>query len=333
MNQLELFDKFYNCYYQVVRKILMESASAPVSAKRMQEICGELAFEESFLSILPKLKDGPWSALLHNEGSAGYRLALPDSGSFLYPMTDLQKSWLKALLYDERISLFFTDEELSSISKSLGDIPPLYRTEDFLYFDRYRDGDPYKEETYRAVFHTVLAALRERKVLLILYGGKTKESTALEAAPFRLQYSSKDDKFRLLCFKRTKRGFTIPYTLNLSRILDCHLSPKHLPEDFHPDISSFRPVKNEPAQIEIDGRRNSLERVMLHFANYEKHTEYDEERGIYLCSIYYDQNDETELLIELLSFGPVIRILGPESLLGQVQKRISRQHHLLYDSI
>ena len=52
---------------------------------------------------------------------------------------------------------------------------------------------------------------------------------------------------------------------------------------------------------------------MLHFANYEKRTEYDEERGKWICSICYDKEDEPELLIDVLSFGPVVRVLGPEA--------------------
>ena len=47
--------------------------------------------------------------------------------------------------------------------------------------------------------------------------------------------------------------------------------------------------------------------------------------GRYLCRIYYAAKDETELLIQLLSFGPVIRVLGPESLLQQIRQRLRRQ--------
>lgn len=85
--------------------------------------------------------------------------------------------------------------------------------------------------------------------------------------------------------------------------------------------------------LEISGERNSLERCMLHFANYEKHTEYDEDKKCWVCSIYYDLADETELLIDILSFGPVVRVLGPPSFIRQIQKRVRRQHELLYGEI
>lgn len=69
---------------------------------------------------------------------------------------------------------------------------------------------------------------------------------------------------------------------------------------------------------------------MLHFANYEKHTEYDEDHKCWLCSIYYDLADETELLIDILSFGPVVQVLEPKTFVGQVRERVRRQHELLY---
>lgn len=85
--------------------------------------------------------------------------------------------------------------------------------------------------------------------------------------------------------------------------------------------------------LKISGERNSLERCMLHFANYEKHTEYDAEMKCWICSIHYDLADETELLIDILSFGPVVRVLGPSSFVRQIRKRVKRQHELFYSEI
>ena len=72
---------------------------------------------------------------------------------------------------------------------------------------------------------------------------------------------------------------------------------------------------------------------MLHFANYEKHTEYDAENKCWICSIHYDLADETELLIDILSFGPVVRVLGLRPLYGRIPKRVKRQHELFYSEI
>ena len=69
---------------------------------------------------------------------------------------------------------------------------------------------------------------------------------------------------------------------------------------------------------------------MLHFANYEKQTvKIDEEH--YECLIYYNSMMETELLIEILSFGPTIKVLGPENFLTKVKERVHRQQQILLD--
>ena len=50
------------------------------------------------------------------------------------------------------------------------------------------------------------------------------------------------------------------------------------------------------------------------------------------CSIWYDPADETELLIELLFFGPVIHVLGPKDFLAKIKERIIRQRKLLQET-
>ena len=152
----------------------------------------------------------------------------------------------------------------------------------------------------------------------------------MEILPCRLQYSQKDDKFCLLGISVRHGRIGAPMILNLARIEGCHLSRNPVPAGFDwntPFLSENRP---EPVQIRIANERNALERCMLHFANYEKRTVYDPDTDTWLCSLYYDPSDETELLIELLSFGPVIRILGPENFLKQVRERVKRQHELFF---
>ncbi len=319
---MELFHEIYSCYIDVVRCILTEAEQSPVTVRRMEQLAAKKAFGESALAILPKLTGGDWPLLVPC-GDDAFRSRLTHTPHV--PLSTLQKSWLKALLADGRIRLFFSDAELEELKDMLGDVEPLYREEDFYYFDRYRDGDPIADTAYRLHFATILRALQENRILLVSYEGK-QGPVSLEAAPYQLQYSSKDDKFRLCCLKYSRGAFRLNTQLNLAKIRDCRLSSESCPA--HTAKYRFRPVSRapEPVLLQISGERNSLERCMLHFASYEKHTEYEEERGCYLCSIYYDLADETELLIDILSFGPVVQVLGPESFLEQVRERVRRQH-------
>lgn len=324
---MELFDKIYGCYYQVVRLILEEASEGPVTKKRMESIISQYGYQESALTIMPKLTGGGWSFLSRSDKEEFSTLM---SNPLKQPLTRLQKAWLKSLLSDIRIRLFFTSEDLEALKEALSDIEPLFSYEDFHYYDRYLDGDPYELPKYQENFHTILKALEERRPLIIAYSGKKDTESTYEAAPYQLQYSSKDNKFRLCCLQYRKGGFSRDMILNLAKIDACHISKQQVPEDLRNRLFHGEQKSTDPVVIEISGERNSLERCMLHFASYEKHTEYDEERGTYICSIYYDMADETELLIEVLSFGPVIRVLGPDSFLRQIRARVKRQHELFY---
>ena len=68
---------------------------------------------------------------------------------------------------------------------------------------------------------------------------------------------------------------------------------------------------------------------MTEFASFEKHTIRDLETNEYTVELWYDYQDETEVLIGLLSFGPVIEILGPPHLREQAKQRIDRQYEYI----
>ena len=76
--------------------------------------------------------------------------------------------------------------------------------------------------------------------------------------------------------------------------------------------------------FELTNQRNALERVLLHFAHFEKQAEkVDEDK--YLVTVYYDKEDETEIVIRLLSFGPMIKVVAPRHLVDLIKERLINQ--------
>lgn len=73
--------------------------------------------------------------------------------------------------------------------------------------------------------------------------------------------------------------------------------------------------------LEITDERNALERAMLHFAHFEKQAERMDGYH-YRLRIRYYENDETEMLIRVLSFGPYVKVLEPESFIELVKQRL-----------
>lgn len=352
---MELFSEIYSCYYQVLRHLLC-SQNALTQQDIRSRICGE-GFEESLLSIIPKLEDGTWN-LLEKDGNL---FCSKISSSFLTPVSDLEKSYLKALLSDPRINLFLDREQTKALQSMLSAVSPLWSPGQFRYFDRFPDGDPYEDETYRNRFRTLLKAQKQNRYVDIDYTSPAGRRLHHHYIPARLEYSIKNDKFRLLALKpehsskvrqaRSHRRIqaeaepdrrtcetVCPNTrqqerypakfrleiLNLSRIQSVRPLEKTLSSPVDLNAMIRHSYYREPLRLRIVNKRNALERAMLHFANYEKNTTKIDE-DTYECLIYYNSNMETELLIEVMSFGPMLTVTGNDRFLSLLKDRLQKQ--------
>ncbi len=318
-----LFSELYTCYYQVVARILEEAARHPLTRRRIEDLVREYGYDESALALIPRLIQGDWPFL--EKTSSDTYISLLRNPLFPQPLTRLQKSWLKALMSDSRFRLFFTDKELALLEELLSGIPPLYRTFDFCLFDQYGDHDPFSSVMYREHMRTILAAVRGRHVLSVSYLSRKENILTHSWLPCRLEYGQRDGKFRLYAMSIRKDGKKRMDVLNVARILSVkdtgHICP------ISPDVDPLldHALCKEPLVLEITTERNALERAMLHFSCYQKQVERLKDSNTYRCTIYYDKHWETELLIQVLSFGPVVKVLGPEAFLKQIRERVKRQ--------
>lgn len=319
---MEVFSEIYSTYFNAVGHLLHACAKEPLSAKTMQLILTEYAFSESAYHILPKLQSGDWP-LLKNTGSCyAASCVLAEK-----PLTTLQLRWIKALLSDKRIRLFIDEAELNELNTTLSGIQALFNPEDFYIFDKAKDGDRYESEEYRQHFRVFLNAIHEKAAVTAHYeGGKGRRVNSI-FWPYKMEYSSKDDKFRVLCYRR--HGLRkVQYILNLGRVVSAHAAC--VDSGMTASMQEVVPVARFcEVTLEITKERNALERCMIQFAHFEKRTEYDASTDRYTCVIKYNLMDESELVIRVLAFGPTVKVLGPERFLLEIQKRVEKQALLI----
>lgn len=296
-----LFHEIYSCYYNAVAQMLALAVDGALTPEKMQAITKEKAFEESFLTILPALKNQKWQLLDES-------LHTPLNHTPTLPLTLLEKRWLKAISLDVRVKLFDLDFSF------LEDVAPLFTPDDFVLFDQYADGDPYEDEHYIAMFRALSDAIRNRKKVVISYNGSKGTHRQLVCDPYKLEYSEKDDKFRVLI-----ASCRFGNVLNLKGIESCEVVGDAYPQAHTKAVNS-----SDYFVLELVNQRNVLERAMLHFSHFKKEAQYLGENR-YQLKIYYDQSDETELVIRVISFGPFVKVTEPTEFVDKIKQRLMMQ--------
>lgn len=309
-----LFSEIYSAYYNTVASIILCSQQGKLDSDSLYNIVKQSAFPESFMTIGSALETGRWP-LVKKDYSTNIQ-NIPTM-----PLSILQKRWLKALCNDKRIRLFVADEVLERLKNQLQDVEPLFTENDYYLYDKYSDGDPYDDSGYIKNFRTVLDAIHQKKIISVEYTDRFAKRKKISCVPYKIEYSEKDDKFRIISKFKNRHSI-----LNIARINSCEFTENSKTDD----ISGENLLYNSGTSVtlEIYDERNAMERVMLAFAHFEKRAVQISDE-VYQLTLNYDSFDETELVVRVLSFGPMVKVLEPESFKNLIQERILKQIELM----
>ena len=221
--------------------------------------------------------------------------------------TELEYRWLKTIGLDDKFSLF-SDEPVCGEK-----LEPLYERDMLVYFDRPSRGDDFKDERYISNFRCILSAIGKKRMLEIEYEGKDGlNSNTIKALPLKLDYSLKDDRFRLVIYRRHAYNYLL-----LCKIISCRLGQ----EAKNIDMGLF---DDSELVFTLFDEHNALERIMLQLADYKKEV-YRLNDGNYEVKLYYNKGDEGQIIGRLLSFGPYVKVKSPDSVVRQIVQKVSEQ--------
>ena len=248
-----IFNEIYSAYYNAVAKIIDAILKTDPKEKDLQRIVVENAFSESVLTILPSIKEEKWQIIKRD-------LSTPIKNSPTQPLTTLEKRWLRSISEDARVKLF----DISA--KGLEDVDPLFTSDDYYVYDKCADGDPYEDENYIKCFKTVLRAIKEKLPLNVEVQNKSGREIFVRCRPTRLEYSEKDDKFRVFV-----SGCRYASVINIARIKDCSIyRGEHVIKDTpreKEESSVLIEISDERMTLgELAGDKRALEELVEHNA-------------------------------------------------------------------
>ena len=318
-----IYNEIYGQYYFMLDVILQKAADGPITITEINHIVSQYGFSESSIYFTPDAVSADGYNLL-KKLDGGYISTLKSKPKEF--LTNMQRGFIKSMLQDKKIRLFLDNEMLNELNSILNDVEPLFNVDDIVPTETALDSDDYSDEKYINNFKTVLNATRNNNALRIVFNTSKGERRTIKIMPYKLEYGVRDDKFRLCGVSIYHEKSKSYVKINIGRILSITTLKQSFDIDFEAFIAQKR--KTEPIEIEVSNIRNGFERVFIGLSNYERISSYDEETGKSIIKIYYGEDEEQELLILLMSFGPAIRVLGPSEFRDKFIDRIKRQFNM-----
>lgn len=313
---MKLFSEIYSTYYQITEKILKKKI---VTKSEILDIIRTNGFSETVLFLEPKLiGEDNYGLLVKKNGI--YQSILKKEPHI--PLTTLEKRWLCAVLQDKKSSLFLDKEQKEKLCDLL-DAETLYQNQFFQFFDRFTDGDDYENEEYIKHFRNILKSVHNHTLIKISFQTRKGNRVTHYFLPLKIEYSSKNDKFRVHVIRYLKDKAVDTGIINISQITLTECT------NITPGANYIAMSEKREAVIKITEERNAVNRFMMEFAELERNSEYDEKTKECFVRMKYNYKDETEILIRLLSFGPVVEVLEPLDFRKKMKERIDKQFLLI----
>ena len=313
-----IFNEVFSTYYTVLREIIN---SKPMDTKGLKTFIKARGSDESNLFLLDNFNklsfleeiNGKWQSKLE--------------GKLEQPFTNLEKSWLKAIISDPKIKLFADEYEINILDSMLGDVEPLFDWSFFHYFDQNSENIDFTNEEYIYKFRLLKKAIEEEKSVILDYTNIWNENYVEETIPLKIEYSLKSDKFRLLGvrFRKGKKELKA-YNINqINKIVEIkEYSDKSI--DRNPYADEYC---EEPVTVVVHNMRGAVMRFMIEFSTYKKESTFDDETGECTTTFYYHTEEKHEIINKILSFGVSVKVLSPSTVIEEIKARIKKQTKIL----
>ncbi len=322
---LESFDKFYLKIGQMTEELL------PAEIK-------ELLFNGGFM-IKTQRQAGGFERVKNKYGGFDrvpktetayipkYKCA-PDIGFYrdALPLSALELRWLKTILKDKRINTFLSDREITALDKVMTEYAPGVKAlpmDKVVYYDRFHF--PEKDKKREAlILDTLLKAIDLQKTVYVRYHSMHNKLMVGEYKPIVIEFSKRNNRFQ--CILQECKGGRIS-NMNVFGIRGIHITDT--PYDYAAAESALiglRERRMTSVRIEFYNVLNIADRILTEFSPWKKLCTLDRQTGLYRLTIFYQKEDEIDLVIRLMSYGAYLRFTDKQHpICREIQCRIDRQ--------
>lgn len=306
----------------------------------------ELLLFGGFLKKTKRVIDREY-ALVKNPGGNGFSRKAKEEVSFLpkykcasgvelyrdvVPLSTMEIRWLKTIIHDKdnRIAFFMSAPEIAVLEDLLNRYAPTLSPlpmEKVVFFDRFHFlGN--NQKRMESVLATLLEGIYDQKTVNIKYHTMKNRVMIGEFRPIVLEFSKRNNRFQGF-FQEC--GSNRIYTMNVSRIETVDETDTSFDyTSAEQALLAFREENTTSVTVEFYDVRNIADRILTEFSPWKKLCSYNCTTELYTLTIFYQKQDEVDLVVRLLGYGGNIRFTDKEHpIFKEIQSRMNRQMDLI----
>ena len=316
----------YKYLLAVMHELNKMPSDEPVSEKKFKENI------KSFVGDIRHKKENSWlddfirraveeeilEKKCENDSKGDGKLVKQNNNKILYPVSLPEKIYLKNVLKLPYAKLFLDNSTTEKLVSAMLDVPEIYFSE--IIEIKGTAEEPELNEEFIGNFRKLMLAVREKK--FISFSSHSKCLHKNRVFPLKIEFSVIYREFYLFFWNISEKC--------LDKVDITDISDVELLNEKYKDITKEIkvPKKDKPIVMEVRerqspkrGEHNNLERVNMFFSMYHKKTERIDEKT-HKISIYYYPFDEDEIIDGIMSFGSVIQVLSPQSVIDKIKERL-----------
>ena len=249
------------------------------------------------------------------------------------PLTTLEIRWIKTILSDERIVCFFSERQLDFIKVYMNteypEITP-FPVNNLVNFDKHIPIDSMEKLAEQSLITTLIKAINQQMLVDITYVTRYGKEIVGEFKPIVIEFSKRNNKFQAQMQSCENNRF---YSINLSQIISLTIVPDEF--EYFETLQNYekhRELNERSVDIQFYDVRNTADRILTEFSPWKKYCEYDRETKIYTLHLFYQKDEELDLVVRLMGYGGNIHFVNKEhSIAREILRRYEKQRSIILE--
>lgn len=247
----------------------------------------------------------------------GYHPIIDTYDGFPVRLTNMEKQAVHDAVSSSDADIFLSDVEKHEIINAIGNIYPLYDTENIR--KNVHSVQP-TEETIANIKILIDAVCNCKAILIQNLSPSSPVKEPEEVFPVSLEYTVQTGLWTVAAYVPNAKRYV---NFNVVRII-AKPTEKSYPASFKEEHRKFiKSQKKRTAIIHIDAPNYAIDRIFRLFSFYERQTVAQKD-GSYLMTLQYYDYDKGILIRNLLSAGPYAVVQFPDDLRNDIVKEIQQ---------